>query len=159
MDAILIDQINPIRLYCHQINTDGNATLGVLSTPRYMGIFYNPAIKVISLLILFFMSSIAVARTPIIFYYPPGFYDRMWVTEQMMHLQTQQQLQQQDLYRRQLLMQDQERQLQKIMDQQDQLRYMQDSSTMHEHSNRLKYFSYPHKNLQKKPKKNAQITR
>jgi type II secretory pathway pseudopilin PulG len=69
-----------------------------------------------------------------------------WQQLQIQHLQTQQQLQAQDQYRRQLLLQDQERQIQKLRDQQDQLEETQRSITIHGYSDRLKMYSKPANN-------------
>lgn len=66
---------------------------------------------------------------------------RWWGQVQNQHLQTQQQLQMQDQYRRQLLLQDQDRQIQKIKDQQDALEDAQRSLLMHGYSNRLRIYS------------------
>ncbi len=69
--------------------------------------------------------------------------DNNWQQIQFQHLQTQQQLQAQDQYRRQLLQQDQERQLQKLQDQQNRLEGLQRSLLIHDHSERLKMYSRP----------------
>ena len=69
--------------------------------------------------------------------------DYTWQRAQMMHLQTQQQLQAQDQYRRLLLLQDQQRQIQRLQDQQNQLEFMQRNSIMHQHIDRLKVYSRP----------------
>jgi len=74
---------------------------------------------------------------------PTGFQDNFWQQVQIQNLQNQQQLQNQDQYRRLLLLQDQERQIQRIQDQQDQLEYLQGSSQMHQYSDRLKMYSRP----------------
>ncbi len=92
------------------------------------------------LLLFLSFSALAGSRT----YIPQsGFQDNFWQQVQMQHLQTQQQLQSQDQYRRFLLLQDQERQIQQMMDQQDQLEYMQRNLIMHEHSESLRMYSHP----------------
>ncbi len=67
--------------------------------------------------------------------------DNAWNRAQIMHLQTQQQLQSQDQYRRNLLLQDQLWQLQRLQDQQDDLNFMLHNSNMHQHIDRLKRYS------------------
>jgi hypothetical protein len=94
-------------------------------------------------LFLLLVSFSAVAAPPRVNYPPGGFQDNFWQGVQLQHLQTQQQLQSQDLYRRQLLQQDQQRQLQQAIDQQDQLEYQQRNSTMRQHSDLLKLYSQP----------------
>ncbi len=73
--------------------------------------------------------------------YPGSFYSNTWIQAQLMHLQTQQQLQSQDLYRRQLLMQDQQWQINRLADQRmlDELRM--NSRLMHQYSDRLRRYS------------------
>lgn len=66
--------------------------------------------------------------------------DYTWQRAQLMHLQTQQQLQAQDQYRRLLLLQDQQRQIQRLQDQQRDLEFMQRSGIMHQHIDRLKSY-------------------
>ncbi len=106
-------------------------------------------------LILFLLSFSAVAA-PRVNYPPGGFQDNFWQQVQIQHLQTQQQLQAQDQYRRQLLLQDQQRQIQQLQDQQNQLEYMQRNSIMYQHSDRLKMYSQPvngNREVAKKKKK------
>ena len=93
-------------------------------------------------LLLFFISLSAYAA-PRVNYPPGGFQDNFWQQVQMQSLQTQQQLQSQDQYRRQLLLQDQGRQIQQLQDQQYQIESMQRNSIMHQHSDRLKMYSNP----------------
>lgn len=66
-----------------------------------------------------------------------------WQQIQLQHLQTQQQLQAQDQYRRQLLLQDQERQIQKLRDQQQEIEDRQRSLMMREHTDKLRLYSKP----------------
>jgi hypothetical protein len=95
------------------------------------------------LFILFFVSSAAFAA-PRPYIPPPGWFnDSFWQQVQIQHLQTQQQLQAQDQYRRSLLLQDQQRQIERLRDQQSQFEYLQRNSIMHEHSDRLKLYSQP----------------
>lgn len=93
------------------------------------------------LILLFLISLPVYARSIIV--YPGGFYSNTWNQAQMMHLQTQQQLQAQDLYRRQLLMQDQQWRMDQLEDQRilDNIRL--NSTNMHQHSDRLKLYSRP----------------
>jgi tmRNA-binding protein len=93
-------------------------------------------------LLLFFISFSALSA-PRVNYPPGGFQDNFWQQVQIQHLQTQQQLQSQDQYRRQLLLQDQQRQIQQLQDQQSQIEYMQRNSIMHQYSDRLKMYSNP----------------
>jgi len=93
-------------------------------------------------LLLFFISLSAFAA-PRVNYPPGGFQDNFWQQVQIQHLQTQQQLQSQDQYRRQLLLQDQQRQIEQIQDQQSQFEFMQRNSIMHQYSDRLKMYSQP----------------
>ncbi len=89
--------------------------------------------------LLFFISFSVSARTYVI--PPPNwFYDRTWQQAQIMHIQTQQQLQAQDFYNRSLLLHDQERQLQRIADEQHQLELRQQNIIMHQHSDRLRLY-------------------
>jgi hypothetical protein len=91
-------------------------------------------------LLLFIISLSAFARPPAT---PPlsGFQGNLWQQAQSMHLQTQQQLQAQDQYRRQLLLQDQQLQIDQLEYQQDQMDRMQRSATMHQYSDHLKQYS------------------
>jgi hypothetical protein len=94
------------------------------------------------LILLFFTSFSAVAGARLNF--PPGgFYDNFWSQVQIQHLQTQQQLQSQDQYRRFLLLQDQQRQIEQLQDQQNQFEFLQRNSIMHEHSDKLRMYSRP----------------
>lgn len=93
-------------------------------------------------LLLFFIS-LSVFAAPRVTYPPGGFQDNFWQQVQIQHLQTQQQLQSQDQYRRLLLLQDQQRQIQQLEDQQNQIEYMQRNSIMHQYSDRLKLYSDP----------------
>jgi hypothetical protein len=93
-------------------------------------------------LLLLFVSFSAFAA-PRLNFPPGGFQDNFWQQAQIQHLQTQQQLQSQDQYRRLLLLQDQQRQLQQLRDQQYDFEYLQRNSIMHEHSNRLRMYSRP----------------
>jgi hypothetical protein len=93
-------------------------------------------------LFLFFISFSALAA-PRVTYPPGGFQDNFWNQVQLQHLQTQQQLQSQDQYRRQLLLQDQHRQIQQLQDQHSEMEYMQRNSNMHQYSERLKMYSQP----------------
>ena len=93
--------------------------------------------------LLLFMISLPVFSAPRWNQPPGGFQDNVWQRAQIQHLQTQQQLQEQDQYRRLLLLQDQQRQLQQVLDQQGQFEYMQRNSTMHQHSDRLRMYSQP----------------
>jgi hypothetical protein len=109
-------------------------------------------------ILLFLLSFSAFAGTRV--YVPQnGFQDNFWQQVQIQHLQTQQQLQAQDQYRRFLLLQDQERQIQQIMDQQDQLEYMQRNLIMHEHSDRLRMYTRPIKVKPETVKKNNKAAR
>ena len=105
-------------------------------------------------LLLFFIS-LPVFAAPRLNQPPGGFQDSIWQRAQIQHLQTQQQLQEQDQYRRLLLLQDQQRQLQQVLDQQSQMEYMQRNSTIHQHSDRLRMYSQPIKvkpnTVKKKP--------
>ena len=107
-------------------------------------------------LLLLFISFSAYAG-PRLTYPPGGFQDNFWNQVQLQHLQTQQQLQSQDLYRRQLLMQDQQRQLERLQDQQYQFEYLHRNSIMRNHSDRLRLYSQPLQtrpmNVKKKPAK------
>lgn len=95
------------------------------------------------LFILFFVSSVVFAA-PRPYIPPPGWFnDNFWQQAQIQHLQTQQQLQAQDQFRRSLLLQDQQRQIERLQDQQSQFEYLQRNSIMHEHSDRLKLYSQP----------------
>jgi hypothetical protein len=96
------------------------------------------------LLLLFFISFSAFAKGPRLNFPPGGFQDNFWNQVQIQHIQTQQQLQSQDLYRRQLLMQDQQRQIQQLQDKQYQFEYLQRNSIMHDHSDKLRMYSRPH---------------
>ncbi len=60
-----------------------------------------------------------------------------------MHLQTQQQLQAQDQYRRNLLIEDQQRQLQRLQDQQYDFEFTQRNSIMRQHVDQLRMYSQP----------------
>ena len=91
-------------------------------------------------LVLFFISFSALSA-PRVIYPPGGFYNNFWQQVQLQHLQTQQQLQSQDQYRRQLLFQDQQRQIDQIQDQQHEIEIMQRNSIMHQHSDRLRLYS------------------
>jgi hypothetical protein len=93
--------------------------------------------------LLLFIISLPVFAAPRLNQPPGGFQDNVWQRAQIQLLQTQQQLQEQDQYRRLLLMQDQQRQLQQVLDQQSQFEYMQRNSTMHQHSDRLRMYSLP----------------
>ena len=95
------------------------------------------------LLIFFLISLPAFARTTVM--PQSGFQDNMWQQSQIMHIQTQQQLQAQDQYRRQLLQQDQQRQIERLEDQQRQLEYLQQSDIWHQHAQQLRLLSYPPK--------------
>jgi hypothetical protein len=64
-----------------------------------------------------------------------------WQQAQIIHIQTQQQLQAQDQYRRQLLIQDDLRQIQRITDRQSDLERLQRNQLMHNHSDRLLMYS------------------
>jgi ribosomal protein L9 len=103
-------------------------------------------------LLLFFISLSAFA-VPRVNQPPVGFQDNFWQQVQLQHLQTQQQLQYQDQYRRQLLLQDQQQQIQRIMDQQNQFEFMQRNSIMHQYSDRLKMYSSPVRGRQEVVKK------
>ena len=74
---------------------------------------------------------------------PGSFYSNTWQQAQWMHLQTQQQLQAQDLYRRQLLIQDQEWRLDRLEDQRSRDNLRLNSLMMHQYSDRLKSYSRP----------------
>jgi hypothetical protein len=87
--------------------------------------------------------SFSVYAAPRVTYPPGGFQDNFWQQVQIQHLQTQNQLQSQDQYRRQLLMQDQQRQIERLEDRQYQIDYMQRNSIMHQYSDRLKMYSQP----------------
>ncbi len=102
--------------------------------------------------LLFFISLSAFAA-PRVTYPPGGFQDNFWQQVQLQQLQTQQQLQSQDQYRRLLLLQDQQRQLQQLEDQQYQIEYMQRNLQMHQHSDRLRMYSNPIKARQDAVKK------
>lgn len=93
----------------------------------------------IRLILLFLISLPAYSRSIVI--YPGGFYSNTFNQAQLMHLQTQQQLQAQDLYRRQLLMQDQQWQMERLENQRalDDIRL--NSLRMHQYSDRLKLYS------------------
>jgi hypothetical protein len=93
-------------------------------------------------LLLFFVS-LSVFAAPRVNYPPGGFQDNFWQQVQIQHLQTQQQLQAQDQYRRLLLLQDQQRQIEQLQDQQSQMEYLQRNSIMHQYSDRLKMYSQP----------------
>ena len=93
-------------------------------------------------LLLFFVSFSAFAG-PRLNFPPGGFRDNFWQQVQIQHLQTQQQLQSQDQYRRLLLLQDQQRQIERLQDQQYQFEYLQRNAIMHEHSDRLRMYSRP----------------
>jgi tmRNA-binding protein len=93
-------------------------------------------------LLLFFISFSAFAG-PRVNYPPGGFQDNFWQQVQIQHIQTQQQLQSQDQYRRQLLLQDQQRQIEQLQHQQSQFEFTQRNSIMHQHSDRLKMYSNP----------------
>ncbi len=93
------------------------------------------------LLLLLFVSLPTYARTVLVA--PGSFYSNTWQQAQYMHLQTQQQLQAQDLYRRQLLLQDQERRIDRLEDLQLQNSLRQNSLMMHEYSDRLRIYSRP----------------
>jgi hypothetical protein len=89
------------------------------------------------LLLLIIMPITSLARQP---GYPVWLYgDYLWQKEQAMHIQTQQQLLNQDLYRRQLLLQDQQWQIQRQRD--EQMNNLQQNSIMYEHADRLRMFS------------------
>lgn len=92
-------------------------------------------------LLLLLLSFSALAAGPRVYGPPGGFQDNFWQNVQLQNLQTQQQLQYQDQYRRQLLLQDQQHQIQQLIDQQNQLEYMQRNLNMHEYSDRLKMYS------------------
>jgi tmRNA-binding protein len=93
--------------------------------------------------LLLFLLSFSALAAPRVNYPPGGFQDNFWQQVQIQHLQTQQQLQSQDQYRRQLLLQDQQQQIQRIVDQQGQIEYMQRNLNMHQYSDRLKMYSQP----------------
>ena len=65
----------------------------------------------------------------------------MFNQAQLQHIQTQQQLQQQDLNRRLSIMQGQDQQLQRILDQQRQMESLQHSKNIYDHSQRLRIYS------------------
>jgi len=94
--------------------------------------------------LLWFFLSFSVYAAPRVIYPPGGFQDNFWQQIQSQHLQTQQQLQSQDQYRRQLL-QDQQWQIERLQDRQYKLDYMQRNSIMHDHSDRLRMYSEPPK--------------
>lgn len=104
--------------------------------------------------LLFFLSFSALAA-PRAYIPPGGFQDNFWQQVQIQHLQTQQQLQYQDQYRRMLLMQDQERQLQQLMDRQDDMEFFQRNQIMHEHSDRLRLYTQPLRTAPKPAKNKA----
>lgn len=89
------------------------------------------------------MISLPVFAAPRLNQPPGGFQDNVWQRAQIQHLQTQQQLQEQDQYRRLLLMQDQQRQLQQIQNQQSEIEFTQRNQIMHQHSDRLRMYSLP----------------
>lgn len=93
--------------------------------------------------LVLFLLSFSVIAAPRVNYPPGGFQDNFWQQVQIQHLQTQQQLQAQDQYRRLLLLQDQQRQIEKLQDQQNQIEFMQRNSIMHQYSDRLKMYSQP----------------
>jgi ribosomal protein L9 len=105
-------------------------------------------------LLLLFLSFSAFSA-PRVTYPPGGFQDNFWQQVQLQHLQTQQQLQSQDQYRRQLLLQDQQRQIDRLEDRQNQIEHMQQNSIMHQHSDRLKMYSQPNKARPKIVNKNS----
>jgi tmRNA-binding protein len=105
-------------------------------------------------LLLFFISFSAFAG-PRVNYPPGGFQDNFWQQVQIQHIQTQQQLQSQDQYRRQLLLQDQQRQIEQLQDQQSQFEFTQRNSIMHQHSDRLKMYSNPGRGRSEIPKKKS----
>ena len=73
--------------------------------------------------------------------YPIWLYnDTLWQKEQLIHLQTQQQLQAQDEYRRQLLLQNQQWQLDRLRDEQQKLEYRQRNSIMYDYADRLRKY-------------------
>jgi len=76
---------------------------------------------------------------------PTGFQDSFWQQVQIQNLQSQQQLQSQDQYRRQVLFQDQQMRMKQLEDQQNQLEDMQRSLMIHQDSNQLMIDSYPRK--------------
>lgn len=105
-------------------------------------------------LLLISLPVIAGARQPP---YPIWLYgDYLWQKEQAIHIQTQQQLLNQDLYRRQLLLQDQQWQMQRLQDEQELLNNRPQNSIMYEHADRLRKYSSPLKarteTLKKQPK-------
>ena len=69
---------------------------------------------------------------------PTGFQDSFWQQVQIQNLQSQQQLQSQDQYRRQVLFQDQQMRMKQLED-------MQRSLMIHQDSNQLMIDSYPRK--------------
>lgn len=93
------------------------------------------------LILLLLISPPAYPRTVIIA--PGGFYSNTWQQAQIMHLQTQQQLQAQDLYRRQLLMEDQQWRMDRLEDQRAEDNLRLNSLMMHQFSDRLKMYSRP----------------
>jgi hypothetical protein len=93
--------------------------------------------------LLLFLISLTANAAPRFNQPPGGFQDNFWQQLQYQHIQTQQQLQAQDQYRRLLLQQDQQRQLQQLLDRQNQFEFMERNSIMHEHSDRLKMYSQP----------------
>jgi hypothetical protein len=105
--------------------------------------------------ILLFFVSFSVFAAPRAYIPPGGFQDNFWQQVQIQHLQTQQQLQAQDQYRRSLLLQDQERQLQQLIDQQNQMEFFQRNQMMHQHSDRLRMYIQPLKANPEAVKKNA----
>ncbi|MBM4207823.1 MAG: hypothetical protein FJ190_07310 [Gammaproteobacteria bacterium] len=91
-------------------------------------------------LILLFLISFPVYSRSIIVY-PGNFYSNTWNQAQIMHVQTQQQLQAQDLYRRQLLLQSQQWRMDRLEDQRISDGMRLNSLMMHHHSDRLKQYS------------------
>jgi hypothetical protein len=106
-------------------------------------ISYKQQSDLIMLRVLLFFVTFSAFAAPRVTYPPGGFQDNFWQQVQIQHLQTQQQLQSQDQYRRQLLLQDQQHQIEHLQDQQYQLEYLQRNSIMHEYSDRLRSYSHP----------------
>ena len=98
--------------------------------------------RVIAIILMgYWLSLPSHARSIVV--YPGNFSSNTWNQAQLMHLQTQQQLQAQDIYRRQLLNQDLQRQMDRLEDQriEDDLRL--NSLMMRQHTDRLRSLSRP----------------
>ena len=107
-----------------------------------MDIFYWQLLGLIMLRFLLFFLCFSVLAAPMP---PTGFQDSFWQQVQIQNLQSQQQLQSQDQYRRQVLFQDQQMRMKQLEDQQNQLEDMQRSLMIHQDSNQLMIDSYPRK--------------